>query len=134
MADIKSLLDEKIESGINNLSNFKSGSKERAEAVEDLVQLHQLRIEEIKAETAMNKEKAEAELKRKELESNSEFHDSEICEKRKDRLMRFGVGASQVAALIIFGAIGLAIEKDGIISNPTLKKICSSATSMFSKK
>ena len=68
----------------------KTGPKEFRELLREIATLmgyeltRDLPLEEIKVETAMNKEKAEAELKRKELESNSEFHDSEIREKRKD--------------------------------------------------
>ena len=50
MAEIKKLLDDAIETEINNL-NSASDKDEKSEVIKNLAALHKLRIEEIKTET-----------------------------------------------------------------------------------
>ena len=48
--EMKDLLEEEIKSMIQNLSSLPSGSKEKSTAIDDLVKLYKLRIEETKNE------------------------------------------------------------------------------------
>ncbi len=57
MAEIKKLLDDAIETEINNL-NSASDKDEKSEVIKNLAALHKLRIEEIKTETEIE-EKSE---------------------------------------------------------------------------
>lgn len=57
MAEIKKLLDDAIETEINNL-NSASDTDEKSEVIKNLAALHKLRIEEIKTETEIE-EKSE---------------------------------------------------------------------------
>ena len=50
MAEIKTLLDDVIETELANLRTLPSGNEERAKAIRDLAALHKLRIEEIRAQ------------------------------------------------------------------------------------
>ena len=94
MAEIKSLLDDAIEKEIENLDSISDGEK-KSQAIRDLVQLHGLRIDEIKAQTEaeekrerrrMDGEKNEADLnlKRQQTESQIEQGDRELALKEQD--------------------------------------------------
>ena len=48
MAEIKTLLDEVIETEISNLKTLPVEDERRGDAIRDLVSLHKLRIEEIR--------------------------------------------------------------------------------------
>ena len=50
MAEIKTLLDDVIETEISNLKTLPIEDERRGDAIRDLVSLHKLRIEEIKAQ------------------------------------------------------------------------------------
>ena len=64
MAEIKTLLDDVIETEIRNLKQFSSDDEGKADAIRDLAALHKLRIEEIKAQTD-----AEEKAQRREMDS-----------------------------------------------------------------
>ena len=76
MAEIKSLLDEVIEKEIVNLDSLPIGDEKKAQAIKDLVQLHKLRIEEIKAQT-------EADEKRERREMDSKKNEADLALKEK---------------------------------------------------
>jgi len=87
MAEIKKLLDDAIETEINNL-NSASNKDEKSEVIKNLAALHKLRIEEIKTETEIE-EKSErramdkaahdedATLKAFQLDENKDAEDKE---------------------------------------------------------
>ncbi len=56
MAEIKTLLDDVIETELANLRTLPSGNEERAKAIRDLAALHKLRIEEITEPSASGAE------------------------------------------------------------------------------
>ena len=76
MAEIKSMLDEVIEEKIQNLGDL-SDSEEKSAVIKDLVQLHKLRIEEIKAQ-------AEVDDKRERRVIDSKKNEAEIALKRRE--------------------------------------------------
>ncbi len=57
MAEIKKLLDDAIETEINNL-NSASNKDEKSEVIKNLAALHKLRIEEIKTETEIEESRS----------------------------------------------------------------------------
>lgn len=94
MAEIKSMLDGVIEREINELSSLDS-REEKSSAIKDLVQLHKLRIEEIKTEAevedkrerrAMDSKKNEADLtfKEKQFTSQTEQNAQELVLKERE--------------------------------------------------
>ena len=78
MAEIKTLLDDVIETEIQNLKQFSSDDEGKADAIRDLAALHKLRIEEIKAQT-------DAEEKAQRREMDSEQRKAELAGKDTDR-------------------------------------------------
>lgn len=94
MAEIKSLLDGVIEKEITELNTL-ADRDEKSQAIKDLVQLHKLRIEEIKAQAevdekrerrAMDNEKNTADLafKEKQLTMQNEQNAQELVLKERE--------------------------------------------------
>lgn len=62
MAEIKTLLDDVIETELANLRTLPSGNEERAKAIRDLAALHKLRIEEIRAQADVDEKSERREM------------------------------------------------------------------------
>ena len=75
MAEIKTLLDDVIETEISNLKTLPVEDERRGDAIRDLVSLHKLRIEEIKAW-------ADVEEKSERREMDSRQREEELAAKR----------------------------------------------------
>ena len=78
MAEIKTLLDDVIETEISNLKTLPVEDERRGDAIRDLVSLHKLRIEEIKAW-------ADVEEKSERREMDSRQREEELAAKDADR-------------------------------------------------
>lgn len=116
--EIKDLLGEEIKSGILDLSSLPSGSKEKSSAIEDLVKLYKLRIEETKNEWDFN-EKYDAH------ESDKQFKKAQLEEQVKDRYFRLGVEAAGIILPLIFYGIwmrkGFKFEETGTFTSTTFR-------------
>ena len=78
MAEIKSLLDDVIEKAIDSVDSASDG-EEKTQAIRDLVQLHKLRIEEIKAQT-----EADDKRERREMDSKKNEADLDLKKQQMD--------------------------------------------------
>ena len=107
MAEIKTLLDDVIETEIRNLKQFSSDDEGKADAIRDLAALHKLRIEEIKAQTdaeekaqrrEMDSEQRKAELAGKDTDRtrDEELQKCQLREQKIDRYVRVGVKGAPV--------------------------------------
>jgi hypothetical protein len=116
--EIKDLLGEEIKSMIQNLSSLPSGSEEKSSAIEDLVKLYKLRIEETKNEWDFN-EKYDAH------ESDKQFKKAQLEEQVKDRYFRLGVEAAGIILPLIFYGIwmrkGFKFEETGTFTSTTFR-------------
>lgn len=116
--EIKDLLGEEIKSMIQNLSSLPSGSEEKSSAIEDLVKLYKLRIEETKNEWDFN-EKYDAH------ESDKQFKKAQLEEQVKDRYFRLGVEAAGIILPLIFYGIwmrkGFEFEETGTFTSTTFR-------------
>jgi hypothetical protein len=116
--EIKDLLGKEIKSGIRNLSSLPSGSEEKSSAIEDLVKLYKLRIEETKNEWDFN-EKYNAH------ESDKQFKKAQLEEQVKDRYFRLGVEAAGIILPLIFYGIwmrkGFKFEETGTFTSTTFR-------------
>lgn len=88
MAEIKSMLDDVIEEEIQNLGAI--SGEEKTKAIRDLVQLHKLRIEEIKAE-------AEAEDRRERREMESKKNEADLTLKEEQFEFQKTQGTEELA-------------------------------------
>jgi hypothetical protein len=116
--EIKDLLGKEIKSGIRNLSSLPSGSEEKSSAIEDLVKLYKLRIEETKNEWDFN-EKYNAH------ENDKQFKKAQLEEQVKDRYFRLGVEAAGIILPLIFYGIwmrkGFKFEETGTFTSTTFR-------------
>lgn len=140
MAEIKTLLDDVIETEIRNLKQFSSDDEGKADAIRDLAALHKLRIEEIKAHTdaeekaqrrEMDSEQRKAELASKDTDRNrdEELQACQLREQKIDRYVRVGVAAVELMAPLVFYGIwmkrGFKFEESGVYSSTTFRNLFS---------
>ncbi len=140
MAEIKTLLDDVIETEIQNLKRFSSDAEGKADAIRDLAALHKLRIEEIKAHTdaeekaqrrEMDSEQRKAELASKDTDRNrdEELQACQLREQKIDRYVRVGVAAVELMAPLVFYGIwmkrGFKFEESGVYSSTTFRNLFS---------
>jgi len=140
MAEIKTLLDDVIETEIQNLKRFSPDDEGKADAIRDLAALHKLRIEEIKAHTdaeekaqrrEMDSEQRKAELASKDTDRNrdEELQACQLREQKIDRYVRVGVAAVELMAPLVFYGIwmkrGFKFEESGVYSSTTFRNLFS---------
>lgn len=140
---IKEKLEEEIQTEIEDLSNFETGSKEKAAAIDDLVKLYKLKIEEDKGERdSIDKENErnltaqehdrEATLKESQFEhstgldySESKLKKDQLSEQIKDRYFRVALEVAGIIIPLIFYATwmrkGFEFEKEGTFTSTTFK-------------
>ncbi|MDR1753437.1 MAG: hypothetical protein LBR74_00830 [Eubacterium sp.] len=116
--EIRELLNEEIKSEIQDLSSIPSGSKEKSEAIKDLVCLYKLKIEEAKNELDVYE-------KRCARECEERFKEVQVVEQAKDRYFRFGIEAVGIILPLIFYAVwmrkGFKFEESGTFTSTTFK-------------
>lgn len=140
MAEIKTLLDDVIETEIRNLKQFSSDDEGKVDAIRDLAALHKLRIEEIKAQTdaeekaqrrEMDSEQRKAELISKDTDrtQDEKLQACQLREQKIDRYVRVGVAAVELMAPLVFYGIwmkrGFKFEESGVYSSTTFRNLFS---------
>lgn len=119
--DIRDLLEEEIKSEINDLSNLTSGSKEKSTAIDDLVKLYRLKIEETKTELESMEKREESEERGLEYI----FKKAQFGEQVKDRYFKIGIEvAGLILPLIFYGAWmrkGFKFEETGTYTSTTFR-------------
>lgn len=140
MAEIKTLLDDVIETEIQNLKRFSPDAEGKADAIRDLAALHKLRIEEIKAQTdaeekaqrrEMDSEQRKAELTSKDTDrtQDEKLQACQLREQKIDRYVRVGVAAVELMAPLVFYGIwmkrGFKFEESGVYSSTTFRNLFS---------
>lgn len=116
--EIKEMLGEEIKAGLSDLSSLKTGSKEKSEAIDDLVKLYKLKIEESKAEMDYLKEIDEH-------ERSDQTKREQLSEQVKDRYFKLGIAAAELVLPLMFYAVwmkrGFQFEKDGTYTSTTFR-------------
>lgn len=116
--EIKEMLGEEIKAGLSDLSSLETGSKEKSEAIDDLVKLYKLKIEESKAEMDYLKEIDEH-------ERSDQAKREQLSEQVKDRYFRLGIAAAELVLPLVFYAVwmkrGFQFEKDGTYTSTTFR-------------
>lgn len=95
MAEIKNLLDEAIEKEVKNLDSL-TDSEERSQVIKDLVQLHKLRIEEIKAETEAEEKRERREMDSKKNEADLAFKEKQMAAQNEQGEKEFTLKKSEI--------------------------------------
>lgn len=125
MSEIKMMLEEEIKSQIENLEYLENGSDEKASAIEDLVRLYKLKIEEEKIQL-------EFEDKRERLNEEIENHEQEEKLKKRqldeqiiDRYFKVGIAAAEIMLPLLFYASwmrkGFKFEENGTFTSTTFR-------------
>ena len=120
--EIKAKLDEEIMDQLSVLSDMDVGSDKRKTAVDDLVKLYRLRIEE----TKNDRDFIEGVNAR---EREEQFKKEQIVDQVKERKFRFGMAAAELLIPLIFYASmfysGLVFEKEGTFTSNMLRNLIS---------
>ena len=119
MAEIKKLLDDAIETEINNL-NSASDKDKKSEVIKNLAALHKLRIEEIKTET-------EIEEKSERRAMDKAAHDEDATLKAFQLDENIGIAAAELVLPLMFYGVwmrrGLRFEETGTFTSQTFKNL-----------
>ena len=140
---IKELLNEEIAAEIQAISSLDSGSEEKSKAIEDLVKLYRLRIEETKSELDAEDKRSrrtleseanvrENEIKKSQLDEqikadvqDEQYKRSQLDEQVKDRYFRLGIAAAELLIPLMFYGIwmrkGFKFEETGTYTSTTFR-------------
>lgn len=119
--EIRDLLEEEIRSEFGKLSTLNLGSKEHSEAIDSVVKLYKLNIEETENEREFVRKSdestnADVELRLKETQARDD---------RLNRYLRVGVEAAGVVLPLVFYGIwmrrGFKFEETGTFTSQTFK-------------
>ena len=114
MGEISTLLNDEIVAEIQNLSEMEDGSEEKSQAIDNLVKLHRLRIEEI-----------ECELDADEIVKRRQMEHEQRNEQVKERHFKVRVAAAELIVPLIFYGIwmrkGFKFEETGTYTSNTFK-------------
>lgn len=121
----KELLDEAIETEIDNLYQISLKPDEKSKVVDDLVKLYKLKIEETKVESEIeekNRIRISEDMNRT---YEMKLKDNQLSEQVKDRYFRLGIAAAELILPLIFYGIwmrkGLKFEETGAFTSTTFK-------------
>ena len=144
--EIKVLLDEMIKTDILEIEEMDVGSVERKSAIEDLVKIYKLRIDETKNDKDICErrearimemderrearfmemdERSEARLMERDTKSRDKQED--LRELVKDRYFRVGIAVAEIGLPLIFYAIwmdrGFKFEESGAYTSSTFRNL-----------
>ena len=133
--EIKVLLDKTIKSDILEIGKMDIGSEERKFAIEDLVKIYKLRIDEAKNDKDIC-EKREArimemderrEARFMERDTKSRDKQEDLSEQVKDRYFRVGLAVAEIGIPLVFYAIwmdrGFKFEESGAYTSSTFRNL-----------
>lgn len=133
--EIKVLLDKTIKSDILEIEKMDIGSEERKCAIEDLVKIYKLRIDEAKNDKDIC-EKREArimemderrEARFMERDTKSRDKQEDLSEQVKDRYFRVGLAVAEIGIPLVFYAIwmdrGFKFEESGAYTSSTFRNL-----------
>jgi hypothetical protein len=131
--EIKVLLDKTIKSDILEIGKMDIGSEERKCAIEDLVKIYKLRIDEAKNDKDIC-ERREArimemderrEARFMERDTNSRDKQEDLRELVKDRYFRVGIAVAEIGLPLVFYAVwmkrGFEFEESGAYTSTTFR-------------
>lgn len=118
MDELREMLSEEIRSSILKLSLLEPGSKEKAMAVDDLVKMYRLKIDESKLDLEFESKKNEEALKTKQGQ-----------EETKHRYLKIGIEAAGIILPLAFYAAwmnkGFKFEETGAFTSTTFRGLFS---------
>lgn len=123
--EIKNLLDEEIKSQINTISSMNVDDENYSKAVDSLVKLHKLRIEETKSITDSENLVYKRETDEETCKLNEEIRQEQLLEQKKDRYIRIGLDVAGLLVPIMFYSAwmrkGFKFEETGTFTSTTFR-------------
>ncbi len=123
--EIKNLLDEEIKSQINTISGMDVDDENYSKAVDSLVKLHKLRIEETKSITDSENLAYKRETDEETCKLNEEIRQEQLSEQKKDRYIRIGLDVAGLLVPIMFYSAwmrkGFKFEETGTYTSTTFR-------------
>lgn len=120
--DIKEMLDEEIRAEIGSLASMQSGTEEHSSAVDSLVKLYKLKLDDEKA-TMEHLDKVEM----REREDNCK--DEQLKESNKERYVKVGIAAAELVLPLVFYGVwmkrGFKFEENGTYTSSTFRGLFS---------
>lgn len=132
---IKVLLDEMIKTDILEIEEMDVGSEERKSAIDDLVKIYKLRIDETKndkdicerRETRIMEMDERREARFMERDTKSRDKQEDLHELVKDRYFRVGIAVAEIGLPLVFYAIwmdrGFKFEESGAYTSSTFRNL-----------
>lgn len=141
--ELKELFEGVIKAQIQDLTLLEPGSKEKSEAIDDLVQLYKLKIDETKIQMDFEEKREQREMEEDHFESERSLKESQagddsisqerdqrlreaqLEEQRRDRYFRVGIEAAGIVVPIVFYAVwmkkGFKFEETGTFTSQTFR-------------
>ena len=125
MDEIRELLNEEIKSEIEGLSNLEVGTKEKAEAIDNLAALYKLRIDETKNEMELDEKLLRRIDDKEQCERDELVKAKEIEEQVKDRRIGRVIEVAGIVVPMVFYAVwmkkGFKFEETGTFTSTTFR-------------
>ena len=126
---IMNLLNEEISTQLQALSGLDAGSNEKSTAIDDVVALYKLRIDELKIENEATDKRENRENIEKSNSREDEFKQKQIEEQNKDRYIRIGIAAAELIVPLMFYGVwmkrGFMFEEHGAFTSTTFRGLFS---------
>lgn len=123
--EIKDLLDEEIKSRIGTISSMDVEDENYSKAMDNLVKLHKLRIEETKSIADLEERTYKRENDEETCELNEEIRQEQLSEQKKDRYIRLGLDVAGLLVPIMFYSAwmrkGFKFEETGTFTSTTFR-------------
>lgn len=122
---IKNLLDEEIESQINMISGMDVGDENYSKAIDGLVKLHKLKIEETRSITELEDRTYKRGSDESACELSEKIRQEQLSEQKKDRYIRIGLDVAGLLVPIMFYSAwmrkGFKFEETGTFTSTTFR-------------
>lgn len=129
---IRNLLGEAIRTELEGLPNLKAGSDEKSAAIDNVVRLYKLRIEEAKNDLEYAEKEERRLMDKDQLHEEVTSHQQEetfkrdqLSEQVKDRYFRIGIAAAELIIPLIFYGVwmrkGFKFEETGTYTSGTFR-------------
>lgn len=121
--DARELLEVEIKSQIQNISSMPNGTEEKTRAIDNLVKLYKLKLDETKIEFEHDENRFNATDRSLEHDLKEKQFDEQI----KDRYFRLGIAAAELLVPLIFYGIwmrkGFKFEENGAYTSTTFRNL-----------
>lgn len=124
---IEEKLNEVIERHLDEMANYGIASGEMDRAIKNVVQLHNMKVEEEKLSIEKDENSIRHNSEMQKMSYDQLSSEDEQKEKKRERRFRMGLDIAGIAApLVVYTALallGFAREFDGCVTSDTLKRV-----------